>query len=542
MRRLIAGVVAGCATLAVTAVAPPVGAAASGGRGSAGVVASGPQIAWGTCPSATLTAAQVQCGRLQVPLDYRDPTGPQITLAVSRVRHTVPAGQFQGVMLVNPGGPGGSGLALATAGRRVPNNVGASYDWIGFDPRGVGASRPALSCLPNYFAGRRPQYVPVTDALRTIWLARAKGYAAACNRNSGTLLAHMSTIDSARDMDSIRQALGVQRINYYGFSYGTYLGAVYATLFPSRVRRMVLDSNVNPRDVWYQANLNQDVAFERNMRIWFSWLARYDNVYHLGRTAFDVERLFYQQENALWEHPAGGVVGPAEWNDAFLWAPYYQITWLALANVFASWVYQRDAAKVIAAYRAVDSPGNDNGYAVYSAVQCTDAQWPSQWSTWERDNWRVYRAAQFATWLNAWYNAPCLFWPAKAGTPVQVDGGPTAALLVDETLDAPTPYPGSIEVRRRFPRARLLAEPGGTTHAGTLSGNPCVDDTIAAYLATGALPTRRAGDQADALCPPLPQPVPTTAGNTVPSPRRQDAYPAPGARGSISRNMHDQQG
>ena len=224
-----------------------------------------------------------------------------------------------------------------------------------------------------------------------------------------------------------------------------------------------------------------------------------------------------------------------------------------LADVFASWVYQRDAAKVIAAYRAVDSPGNDNGYAVYSAVQCTDAQWPSQWSTWERDNWRVYRAAPFATWLNAWFNAPCLFWPAKAGTPVQVDGGPVPALLVDETLDAATPYPGSIEVRRRFPRARLLAEPGGTTHAGTLSGNTCVDDTIAAYLATGALPNRRAGDQADAICPPLPQPVPTTASNTVPSPRgRTPTGPrrsrvdkpvsclsrrnsAPRSRGSVSR-------
>jgi pimeloyl-ACP methyl ester carboxylesterase len=531
MRRLVASVTAGCATVAVMAVGAPVPAAASHRRGPAREVASGSQIAWGICADARLTAARVQCGRLQVPLDYREPTGPQITLAVSRVRHTVSAAQFQGVMLVNPGGPGGSGLALATEGQRAPSNVGASYDWIGFDPRGVGASRPALTCQPNYFAGPRPQYVPVTGGLRTIWLARAKGYAAACSRNAGTLLDHMSTIDSARDMDSIRQALGVRQINYYGFSYGTYLGAVYATLFPSRVRRMVLDSNVNPRDVWYRANLNQDVAFERNIRIWLGWLARYDTVYHLGRTENDVEQLFYKQQNALQQHPAGGVVGPAEWNDAFLYAAYYQITWLALADVFASWVYQRNTAKVIAAYRAADSPGNDNGYAVYSAVQCTDAQWPTQWRTWERDNQRVYRAAPFATWLNAWYNAPCLFWPAKAGTPVQVDGGPVPALLIDETLDAPTPYPGSIEVRRLFPQARLLAEPGGTTHAGTLSGNLCVDDTIAAYLATGALPTRRADDQADATCPPLPQPVPTPAGRTTSAPPRQDASQPPALGG-----------
>ena len=94
----------------------------------------------------------------------------------------------------------------------------------------------------------------------------------------------MTTIDAARDMDSIRAALGQKQINYYGFSYGTYLGQVYSTLFPSHVRRLVMDSNVDPRDVWYKANLNQDVAFNRNIKIWFAWLAKYHNVYHLGST------------------------------------------------------------------------------------------------------------------------------------------------------------------------------------------------------------------------------------------------------------------
>lgn len=519
MRRLIAGAIAGCATVAVvtTAAAPTRAASASlrpaapGLRGAAPGEASVTRIAWGACANAALTKAQVQCGRLQVPLDYRAPSGPHITLAVSRVRHTVPTARYQGVMLTNPGGPGGSGLPYAALGKHVPKNAGASYDWIGFDPRGVGSSTPSLSCLPNYFHGNRPPYVPITDALRTTWLARSRAYAAACEGDAAALLPHMTTIDSAHDMDSIRAALGARTINYYGFSYGTYLGQVYTTLFPSRVRRMVLDSNVDPRDVWYRANLNQDIAFERNIRIWFGWLARYNSVYHLGTTEFAVQRLFYQQETALRRHPAGGVVGPSEWHDAFLWAGYYQIIWLDLADVFASWVHQRDSKKLIAAYRSADSVGNDNGYAVYNAVQCTDAQWPQQWSTWARDNWRTYRVAPFETWSNAWFNAPCLFWPARARTPVQVNGGSVPALLVDETLDAATPYPGSLEVRRLFPRSRLLAEPGGTTHAGTLRGNACADDTIAAYLATGVLPARRAGDRADAYCTPLPEPVPGRA-------------------------------
>lgn len=257
MRRLTALIAASCMTLAglVTAASP----AAAAPQG-----ASPPGIDWGPCTDAAL-AGQAECGYLSVPLDYQHPNGATIKLAVSRVKHTVPESQYQGVMLVNPGGPGGSGLDLATLGAAVPNNAGDAYDWIGFDPRGVGASKPALSCIPDYFHGDRPPYTPTTPGLLQTWLARSKAYAQACGRNGGALLAHMKTTDSARDMDRIRAALGASKINYYGFSYGTYLGQVYTTLFPDRVRRMVLDSNVDPRHVWYEANLRQDIAFERNM-------------------------------------------------------------------------------------------------------------------------------------------------------------------------------------------------------------------------------------------------------------------------------------
>ena len=134
----------------------------------------------------------------------------------------------------------------------------------------------------------------------------------------------MTTADSAKDMDSIRQALGQPQINYYGYSYGTYLGQVYGTLFPSHVRRMILDSNVDPRGVWYQDNLDQDVAFNRNINIWFGWLAQYNSIYHLGATEQAVARTFYSTEAQLAFHPAGGVVGADEWVDAFELPAYYQ--------------------------------------------------------------------------------------------------------------------------------------------------------------------------------------------------------------------------
>jgi pimeloyl-ACP methyl ester carboxylesterase len=469
-------------------------------------------ISFGVCDDPGLAEAGAECGYLSVPLDYDRSRGAQIQIAVSRVRHKVPDSQYQGIMLVNPGGPGGSGLSLSTLGAAVPNHAGDAYDWIGFDPRGVGASKPALSCIPTYFGPNRPDYVPRTRELERIWLGRSKAYATACATNGGALLDHMKTIDSVRDMDSIRAALGAKRMNYYGYSYGTYLGQVYSTLFPQRVRRMVWDSNVDPRTVWYQANLNQDVAFERNIKIWFGWVAKYDSAYHLGTTEAAVERRWYAEQTELKRSPAGGVVGPDEWADVFLYAGYAQSLWPLLGDTFASWANQRNPELVVALYQAADSPTDDNTFAVYNAVQCTDVQWPRDWDQWRRDNWRVYRKAPFVTWNNAWYNAPCVYWPARAGRPVHVDGRHVdSVLLIDETLDAATPFEGSLEVRRRYPGARLIAEPGGTTHANSLGGNACVDNQIADYLATGKLPPRVRGDGADTFCDPLPQPVPEAA-------------------------------
>jgi pimeloyl-ACP methyl ester carboxylesterase len=475
-------------------------------------VHNGPStISWGACSSPTLVSRGAQCAMVSVPLDYRHPAGTKIQLAVSRVKHKVPDSQYQGVMLVNPGGPGGSGLTLAVLGEFVPSNAGDYYDWIGFDPRGVGSSVPAISCDPNYFGFNRPSYVPTSEKIEKAWLSITKAYAQDCAKN-GPILQHMTTIDAAKDMDSIRKALGANQINYYGFSYGTYLGQVYGTLFPDRVRRMVLDSNVDPRDVWYQANLNQDVAFDKNMNIWFGWVAKYDSVYHLGKTQAAVKNLWYSTRAKLAKHPADGKIGASEWTDTFLFAGYYQSTWTDLGDTFAGFINKNDVANVEQHYLNANGFGDDNGYAVYDAVQCTDVQWPQSWSKWERDNWKTYAKAPFETWGNAWYNAPCLYWPAAAHRPIKVDGEDVkSALLIDETLDAATPYPGSLEVRKLFPNSSLIALPGGTSHANSLFGDACLDNQIAAYLATGKRPARVEGNRADTTCAPLPQPVPAGA-------------------------------
>jgi pimeloyl-ACP methyl ester carboxylesterase len=469
-----------------------------------------PPINWGACQHPRLVQAGAQCGFVEVPLDYDKPSGTKIQLAVSRVKHKTPDSEAAGPMLVNPGGPGGSGLIYAIFGEFVPDNAGDAYDWVGFDPRGVGSSKPALSCIPDYAGYNRPFYVPITPRLERTWLQRSKDYADACDKNQHELLNHLKTVDSVRDMDSIRKALEAPQINYYGFSYGTYLGQVYGTMFPDKFRRVIFDGVVNSTRVWYDANIDQDIAFDKNIKVYFDYVAKHDDVWHLGKTGRDVERLFYSEQAKLLREPAAGKIGADEWTDIFLQAGYYVYGWVDVANAFAAWVHNQDAAPLIDLYGS--PPFNDNGYSIYLGVSCTDTQWPLDWNKWRRDNWITFLRAPFETWGNAWFNAPCVYWHGKAGTPVRVDGRKVKdALLISETNDAATPFGGALQTRRDFPGSVLIEGVGGTTHAGSLSGVACTDDKIAAYLKTGALPQRKPGNRSDVQCDPVPAPEPEAA-------------------------------
>jgi pimeloyl-ACP methyl ester carboxylesterase len=496
------------------AVEATAGGRRGGGHGGGGDDLPGVgTLTWGPCDNPTLVSFGAECAVLSVPLDYSKPNGTKIELAVSRVTHTVPDEEYQGIMLVNPGGPGGSGLIYSVLGAFVPGGVGASYDWIGFDPRGVGDSVPSLSCIPDYFAGPRPDYV-VTNSREAerAWLDRSAAYSAACDDAGGELLDHVKTTDTVKDMSAIRQALGEEQLNFYGFSYGTYLAQVYATTYPDQVRRMVLDSTVNPRRVWYQANLDQDYAFEIVFGLFFDWVARHNDVYGLGTSAADVEAAFYAAQDKLRANPVG-ILGPAELTDAFLVAGYLQDVWPDVADAFAALVNNGDAGPASVLYEGFNDTTDDNGFAMYLATECTDARWPSRYWQWRRDAIRVDRDAPFLTWANTWFNAPCLTWPARSGRPVHVrDRGAPPILLVGETLDAATPFSGSIEVRRRFRSSVLIATEGGTTHANSLfGGNACVDDRIADYLRDGSLPDRARGRGPDVVCDPLPEPEPAAA-------------------------------
>ncbi|WP_127509552.1 alpha/beta hydrolase [Actinoplanes solisilvae] len=508
MRRILAAVVTMAAGLLLGGAAMPLTAQAHDDQGGF----DPPSLAWGTCDDPRLQQLGAECGFVPVPLDYVRPGGAKIEIAVSRIKHTSPEKDYQGVMLTNPGGPGGSGLVYPLLSQFVPDGVGADYDWIGFDPRGVGSSKPALSCDVNYAGYNRPYYVPETPTLEKTWLDRTKAYARDCDRAGGALLDHLKTTDNVADMESIRRALGAKQINFYGFSYGTYLAQVYATQHPDRVRRMVLDGNVDPRRVWYGANLDQEAAFDQNINTYFGWLAQHDATYHLGKTANVVRAKYYTTQQKLRTAPAAGKIGPDEWTDIFTSAGYYVFGWADVATAFSTWVNSGDASGLLGLYAAPGGASADNSYAIYLATSCTDTQWPQNWSTWKRDAWSIHAKHPFGAWSNTWFNAPCRNWAAEPGTAVRVDGAKTpSVLLINETNDAATPYAGALEVRKRFPRSVLVEGVGGTTHAGSLNGVACVDNTIASYLHDGTLPARGKADHSDKQCDPVPVPDPTAA-------------------------------
>ena len=370
---IAAAALAGCSS-------PGSGAPASPGA----PVLSGPPLTsaalhWRPCPSAAGGAPnsrRLRCADLQVPVNYADPSGRKITLALSEIPATAPAARRQGVLLVNPGGPGASGLSMAasTAAGLSPA-VAADYDIVGFDTRGVGSSVPALSCDPAFFSKPRPPYVPQTAAAEQVLVNRAKQYAADCEKRFGWLLPYMTTENLARDMDSIRAALGQQKISYYGVSYGTYLGQVYATLFPHRIRRMILDSVVDPAGVWYADNISQDYAFQGRMTAFFAWIAGNDALFHLGATEAAVNQTFTAAAARLEKHPISGssgpLIGPDELSDTFLVGGYSNAWWPYLAAGLASYLHNGSSAELLALYKQIGAQ-NENEFAVYTAVECGD--------------------------------------------------------------------------------------------------------------------------------------------------------------------------
>ncbi|MFF7971035.1 alpha/beta fold hydrolase [Streptomyces sp. NPDC007905] len=519
----------------VPGAAEPRGAAVAAARARAA------GVHFGACPAELNAPAGLRCGTVSVPLDYAHPDGKQITLTVSRMRAThkdphnskrkVPR---QGALVYNPGGPGASGMPFPLIGTLPAwKRIAAAYDLVGYAPRGVDRSAP-LSCVdPKHFF-RAPTQSPThpSEQYKRQRIAEAKAYARGCGRRSGSKLRFYNSLNNARDLDVLRAALGEDRLSFVGASYGTYFGAVYATLFPSHVRRMVLDSAVNPdpEKVWYRNNLDQSAAFEDRWADFREWIARHDDVYRLGNTAAKVQRSYDTARGRLAAKAAGGKVGPGQLQNVFLTAGYYDDYWPSRAAALSAYLKGDTNPLVrLAAPSPETAAEAENGSAVYTAVECNDAAWPTDWKVWDRDNTRLARVAPFETWDNAWMNLPCAYWPARRQRPVDVRTGPgelPPVLILAAERDAATWYAGALEMNRRLAGSVLVTERDAGTHGIGGGPNRCVNAYLDAYLLEGRVPGRRAA------CAPHPEPKPEAPAGGAPGHPLRDPLKGKSAQAS----------
>ncbi|WP_233168941.1 MULTISPECIES: alpha/beta hydrolase [Streptomyces] len=518
------GLVAGLGSLVLSAltVTPATGTAVRGSgdavtpeaRGTAVAAARAAErgIAFGDCPAAEGLPETVTCGTVEVPLDYAEPGGRRIALTVSRIAATGESGDYQGALVYNPGGPGASSMYFPLAGQLQEwKRIARAYDLIGYAPRGVGRSAP-LSCQEAEESVRAPTASEThpSPAFKRARIAEAREYADGCARRTGDALRHYTSLNNARDLDVLRAALGQERLTFMGASYGTYFGALYATLFPSHVRRMVFDSAVHPaRDkIWYRNNLDQSFAFERRWADFRAWVARHDDTFGLGTTAGAVARRYEEAKSRVAKEPAGGIVGPAQLQSAFLGAAYYDDYWPARASALSEYLKGNEKPLIRqAAPKKEWAAESENSNAVYTAILCNDAPWPTEWKVWDRDNTALARKAPFETWDNAWMNLPCAFWRAPRQQPLEVRtrwGALPPVLILAAEHDAATPYEGAKELARRLKGSVLITEEDAGTHGVGGGANDCVNAYLEDYLLRGEAPVRRAS------CAPHPEPDPVS--------------------------------
>ncbi|MFI9759742.1 alpha/beta hydrolase [Streptomyces sp. NPDC051963] len=463
-----------------------------------------PAVRFGDCPDSVPRPPapdRVECGRIDVPLDRHHPEGPRLTIAVSRVPASGTPAERRGILLVNPGGPGGSGLPYAVTKRaKLPESVRRSYDVIGFDPRGVGRSSP-VGCgdMGGLFDSPGADPVPASPTAERAYLASLRDMAHDCATGAGDVLPYLSTERTAYDMDAVRAALGEPRTSFLGVSYGSHLGAAYAALFPRRVGRMVLDSVVGPWD-WYAFDVLQSRALLRQRDTFFEWAAAHADRFGLGSDADDIRRAALRVRRGLGAAPVDGF-GASEFDRAVYRALGRTERWTTLADGMRNYLNDR-TTDGLRPGTAFDSADSRNYEAANRIVKCADGPAPTP----DRILADIRRTRRIDSQpvLTGMEASTCAYWPYRPArrTPL---GGPDAppVLLVASAHDAVTPIEGARELGKVLPGSRLITLADDYSHGVFASrGNTCVDGTVAAYLVGGKVP------DTDVRCagPGLPEP------------------------------------
>jgi pimeloyl-ACP methyl ester carboxylesterase len=461
----------------------------------------GQKLSWRTCG-----APGFQCATMRAPLDYARPGEGDVRLAVARKKATG-KGKPLGSLLVNPGGPGGSAIGYLQqyAGIGYPAKVRARYDMVAVDPRGVARSEP-VECLD----GRQMDTYTQTDTTpddrkETDELVDAyKKFAEGCGKDSAELLRHVSTVDAARDMDILRAAVGDSKLTYVGASYGTFLGATYAGLFPGRVGRLVLDGAMDPSLSARRMNLDQTAGFETAFQSFAKDCVQQPDC-PLGRKGTTPAQVgtnlsaFFKKLDA---HPVptgdadGRKLGEALATTGVIAAMYDEGAWAQLREALTSAMKEKDGAGLLVlsdSYYERDANGRySNLMFANAAVNCLDLPGAFTGPDQVEKALPSFEKASpvFGEGL-AWAALNCAYWPVKAmGAPHRIQAkGAAPIVVVGTTRDPATPYRWAQSLSRQLSSARLLTYEGDG-HTAYGRGSTCIDSTIDAYLLRGTPPTK----------------------------------------------------
>ncbi|MDR7275520.1 alpha/beta hydrolase [Catenuloplanes atrovinosus] len=445
---------------------------------------------------------KLTCATVAVPLNHAEPDGTSIEVAISRLAAADP-GKRHGVLLLNPGGPALSGLDMpSTIAPTLPKSVLDGYDLIGFDPRGVAHSTPQscgleVASVPGHFP------YPAADGSIDANVALARTEAERCAATAGENLRHYNTANTARDLDRIREALGETKISYWGQSYGTYLGAVYSSLFPERTGRMVLEGNIDPTKVWSGEVQGWGKGMADRFPDAAAVAAAQNGPLGLGGTVDEVTRTYLALADRLDRTPAPVPGTQQSMNGAVLRTTTYALlldnknlpilaqVWKAAADLADGHLTAAggEVLKQVFA-EAPPTPGiaADNQATMFLALVCGDAEW-------SRDvgDYATRSAAHREAWpltagmpANIW---PCAFWKAPIEKPVTVTGeGPGDILILQNRRDHATPWESGQGLREVLgDRAALVGVDNGG-HYVYNAGSACADRATVDFLNTGRLP------------------------------------------------------
>ncbi|MFE2939333.1 alpha/beta hydrolase [Streptomyces sp. NPDC059255] len=454
------------------------------------------KLAWRDCG-----VPDFQCATMKAPLDYAKPDGTEIDLAVARKKATGP-GKRLGSLMVNPGGPGGSaiGYLQAYAGIGYPAPVRARYDMVAVDPRGVARSEP-VECLSGteMDAYTQVDQTPDDPAEVTELTESFKNFARGCEKRSGTVLPHVSTVEAARDMDLFRAVLGDRKLSYVGASYGTFLGATYAELFPQRTGRLVLDGAMDPSLPARELNRDQTAGFETAFRSFAEDCVKQADCPLGQKSAADVSnrmKAFFTQLDAR-PVPAGGgrELGESLATTGVIAAMYDESAWPQLREALAA-AMDGDGAALLALADSYYERESDGTYAnlmfANSAVNCLDL--PPSFSGPDEVTKALPSFEQASSVFGrglAWAALNCTYWPVKAtGTPHRIEAkGAAPIVVVGTTRDPATPYKWARSLAAQLSSGTLLTYEGDG-HTAYGRGSDCIDTAINTYLLEGTPPAR----------------------------------------------------